>query len=136
MYREIRSPRKRHRLSNKEWVPVYIQDIERARSWVGRIEQAMRTDPDFQKTIYKRRMLRTIRSVQEMMPRDLKELKKLDALSEDLLDADNRWRKEQIQFLKSVADDPDLQNPKLQSNLRTQIEKHKEEVRNNDRALQ
>jgi len=96
----------------------------------------MRSDPDFQKTMYKKRMLRTIHYVQQAMPHDLKELQKLDALSENLLEADCRWRKEQIQFLRAAADDPDLQDPELQRSLRTQIEEHKRQIQNNDRAVE
>jgi len=135
-YQEIPSPKKKGKLSKKEWIPIYIEDIERARMWVGRIEQAMRSDPDFQKTMYKKRMLRTIHYVQQAMPHDLKELQKLDALSENLLEADSRWRKEQIQFLRAAADDPDLQDPELQRSLRTQIEEHKRQIQNNDRAVE
>lgn len=135
-YQEILSPKEKGKPSKKEWIAIYIRHIEWAKLWVGRIEQAMRSDPDFQKTVYKKRMLHTINSVQKAMPHDLKELRNLDALSEDVLEADSRWRREQIQFLRAAANDPDLQDPKLQEDVRTQIEEHKKGIQNNDRALE
>lgn len=70
------------------------------------------------------------------MPRDLSELQKLHALSANLLEADNLWRKEQIQFLGAAADDPDLQGPELQGKLRTQIEEHKRRIQDNEHAVE
>jgi hypothetical protein len=94
----------------------------------------MQSDPDFQKTMYKKRMLHTINYVQKAMPHYLKELRNLDALSRDLLEADSGWRSERIQFLRAESKDPDVQEPKLQENLRTQIEEHEKEIQNDDRA--
>ena len=131
-YQEIPSPRAKGKPSKKAWIAIYLRDIEWSKLWVGRIEQAMRSDPDFQKTVYKKRMLHTINYVQKAMPQYLKELRNLDALSGDLLEADSRWRREQVQFLRAEANDPDVQEPKLQQNLRTQIEEHEKEIHNND----
>jgi len=134
-YQEIPSPKEKGKPSKKERTALYIRDVEWSKLWVGRIEQAMQSDPDFQKTMYKRRMLHTINYVQKAMPHYLKELKNLDALSRDLLEADGRWRREQIQFLRAEASDPDVQDPKLQENLRTQIEEHEKEIQNDDRGV-
>jgi hypothetical protein len=134
-YQEIPSPKEKGKLSKKEWIAICTRDIEWSKLWVGRIEQAMRSDPDFQKTMYKKRMLHTINYVQKAMPHYLKELKNLDALSRDLLEADSRWRREQVQFLRAEANDPDVQEPKLQEDLRTQTEEHEKEIQNNDRGL-
>jgi hypothetical protein len=133
-YREIPSPKEKGKPSRKERIAVYIRDVEWSKLWVGRIEQAMQSDPDFQKTMYKKRMLHTINYVQKAMPHYLKELRNLDALSRDLLEADSRWRREQIQFLRAEANDSDVREPKLQDNLRTQIEEHEKEIQNDDRG--
>jgi hypothetical protein len=134
-YQEIPFPKEKGKPSRKERIAICNRDIEWARLWVGRIEQAMQSDPDFQKTMYKKRMLHTINYVEKLMPYELKELRSLDALSRGLLEADSRWRREQIEFLRAESTDPDVQEPKLQDNLRAQIEEHEKEIQNNDRGL-
>jgi hypothetical protein len=135
-YQEVPSPKEKGKPSKKARIAISIRDVEWSKLWVGGIEQALQSDPDFQETIHKKRMLHTINYVQKAMPYYLKELKNLDALSRDLLEADSRWRREQIQFLRAEANDPDMQEPKLQENLRTQIEEHEKEIQNDDRGLE
>jgi hypothetical protein len=134
-YQEIPFPKENGKPSKKERIGICTRNIEWARLWVGRIEQAMQSDPDFQKTMYKRRMLHTINYAQKVVAYELKELRNLDALSRAHLETDRRWRKEQIEFLGTESSDPDVQQPKLQENLRTQIEGHEKEIENDGRGL-
>ena len=134
-YQEIPFPKENGKPSKKERIAFCTRNIEWARLWVGRIERAMQSDPDFQKTMYKKRMLHTINYAQKVVAYELKELRNLNALSQALLDTDRRWRRQQIEFLGIESSDPDVQEPKLQENLHTQIEEHEKEIEYDDRGL-